>query len=152
MSTGPRRTLRLLPWTGIEAKPCFLITDGGGGRLSRLADIAEATQLDMSAQLLAHGEDLLPGATQTQLRFLAERLTEALRDVLRVAESRGEAHGDGPSDSFAPRDPPTASTPSAPSPPAPATRTSTPFEPWLRAPSCSSACYPPDLLPCAGAT
>jgi hypothetical protein len=59
------------------------------GRVSRLADIAEATQLDMGAQLLAHADDLLPDASETQLRFLAERLTEALRDILRVAESRG---------------------------------------------------------------
>ncbi|MEU3935039.1 hypothetical protein AB0E85_23860 [Streptomyces sp. NPDC029044] len=88
MGAGPRRTLRLLPWTGPEAKPCFLITDDEGGRLSRLADITEATQLDMGARLLAHAEDLLPDATEAQLRFLAECLTEALRDVLRVAESR----------------------------------------------------------------
>ncbi|GAA2764122.1 hypothetical protein GCM10010103_31630 [Streptomyces paradoxus] len=88
MSTGPRRTLRLLPWTGPEAKPCFLITDDAGGPLSRLADITEATKLDMGARLLTHAEDLLPDATEAQLRFLAERLTEALRDVLRVAESR----------------------------------------------------------------
>ncbi|WP_033310102.1 hypothetical protein RFN58_23155 [Streptomyces iakyrus] len=88
MSAGPRRTLRLLPWTGPDAKPCFLITDDDGGRLSRLADLTEATRLDMGARLLAHAEDLLPDATEAQLRFLAERLTEALRDVLRVAESR----------------------------------------------------------------
>ncbi|MGX1562511.1 hypothetical protein [Streptomyces sp. NPDC055506] len=49
----------------------------------------------MGAQLLAHAEDLLPNATDTQLRFLAERLTEALRDILRVAESRGWTSGDG---------------------------------------------------------
>ncbi|MFI8889150.1 hypothetical protein [Streptomyces paradoxus] len=88
MSAGLPRTLRLLPWTGPEAKPCFLITDDDGGRLSRLADLTEATQLDMGAQLLAHAEDLLPDATEAQLRFLAERLTEALRDILRVVESR----------------------------------------------------------------
>jgi hypothetical protein len=71
---------------------CFLITDDGGGRVSRLADITEATQLDMGAQLLAHADDLLPDATETQLRFLAERLAEALRDILRVAESRGQRY------------------------------------------------------------
>jgi hypothetical protein len=38
--------------------------------------------------LLAHADDMLPDATETQLRFLAERLTEALRDILRVVESR----------------------------------------------------------------
>ncbi|MFF5982961.1 hypothetical protein ACFY78_29335 [Streptomyces olindensis] len=88
MDTTPRYTLRLLPWTGPEAKQCFLITDDGGGRVSRLADVTEATQLDMGARLLAHADELLPDATEAQLRFLAERLTEALRDVLRVAESR----------------------------------------------------------------
>jgi hypothetical protein len=94
MDTGPRRTLRLLPWTGSEAKPCFLITDDGGGRVSRLADVTEAVQLDMGARFLAHADDLLPGATEAQLRFLAERLTEALRDILRVAESRGRRPGE----------------------------------------------------------
>ncbi|KDN75484.1 hypothetical protein DF19_23980 [Streptomyces olindensis] len=92
MDTTPRRTLRLLPWTGPEAKPCFLITDGGG-RVSRLADVTEVTQLDMGTRLLAHADELLPDATESQLRFLAERLTEALRDVLRVAESRGRRNG-----------------------------------------------------------
>ncbi|MFF9032209.1 hypothetical protein [Streptomyces iakyrus] len=82
------RAARLLPWSGDEGKSSYLITDARGGRLSRLADIAEATQLDMGAQLLAHAEDMLPDATETQLRFLAERLAEALRDVLRVVESR----------------------------------------------------------------
>ncbi|WP_342751767.1 hypothetical protein [Streptomyces cahuitamycinicus] len=81
--------MRLLPWSGPEGKASYLITDGRGGRLSRLADVIEATQIDMGAQLLAHAEDLLPDATEVQLRFLAERLTEALRDILRVAESRG---------------------------------------------------------------
>nr|WP_086561786.1 hypothetical protein [Streptomyces africanus] len=84
----PRRRLRLLPWTGPEDKPCFLITDGDGGRVSRLADIAEEVQLEMGARLLAHAEDMLTNATEAQLRFLAERLTEALRDSLRIAESR----------------------------------------------------------------
>ncbi|MGW0469733.1 hypothetical protein [Streptomyces coeruleorubidus] len=92
MNTGPRRTLRLLPWSSPEAKPCYLITDDGGGRVSRLADIIEATQLDMGAQLLAHADDLLPDATEAQLRFLAERLVEALRDILRVAEGRGQRY------------------------------------------------------------
>ncbi|WP_435284343.1 hypothetical protein [Streptomyces koelreuteriae] len=99
MSGRPHRTLRLLPWTSPEAKPCFLITDEGGGPVSRLADIREATQLDMADRLLAHADDLLPTATEAQLRFLAERLAEALRDILRVAESRGRTtFGDGSSE------------------------------------------------------
>ncbi|MFI9754195.1 hypothetical protein [Streptomyces collinus] len=83
------REARLLPWSGPEGKSSYLITDDRGGRLSRLADMTEATQLDMGARLLAHAEEMLPNATETQLSFLAERLTEALRDVLRVAQSRG---------------------------------------------------------------
>ncbi|BCL21881.1 hypothetical protein ACPCBX_33825 [Streptomyces tuirus] len=82
------REARLLPWSGPEGKASYLISDGRGGRLSRLADVAEATRLDMGVRLLAHAEDMLPDATETQLRFLAERLTEALRDILRVAENQ----------------------------------------------------------------
>ncbi|WP_308432213.1 hypothetical protein [Streptomyces massasporeus] len=66
--------------------------------MSRRADIEEEIQLDMGSQLFAHADDMLPTATETQVRFLAERLTEALRDILRVAESRGRRgrmSGDG---------------------------------------------------------
>ncbi|MFC8871551.1 hypothetical protein ACFUAC_28565 [Streptomyces sp. NPDC057148] len=86
--TEPREP-RLLPWSGPEGKPCYLITDDDGGPVSRLADTTEVTQLGMGAELLAHANDLLPRAPQGELRYLAERLTEALADVLRVAESRG---------------------------------------------------------------
>ncbi|MCI3240579.1 MULTISPECIES: hypothetical protein [Streptomyces] len=80
---------RLLPWAGEEGKPCYLISDDVGGPLSRLADATESIQLGMGAELLAHAGDLLPCAPPGELRFLAERLAEALRDALRVAESRG---------------------------------------------------------------
>ncbi|MEU9148983.1 hypothetical protein AB0D59_00155 [Streptomyces sp. NPDC048417] len=73
---------------GPDAKPCYLITDGRGGPVSRLADTVEGVQLDMAAQLLAHADDMLPNAPGGEVRFLAGCLTEALRDVLRVAESR----------------------------------------------------------------
>ncbi|MFE2461451.1 MULTISPECIES: hypothetical protein [unclassified Streptomyces] len=86
--TTPREP-RLLPWSGAEGKPCYLITDDGGGPVSRLADTTESTQLGMGAELLAHARDLLPRAPHGELRYLAERLTEALADALRVAESRG---------------------------------------------------------------
>ncbi|MFA3876575.1 hypothetical protein ABS735_23270 [Streptomyces sp. MMCC 100] len=73
-----------------------MITDDGGGPVSRLADTTESTQLGMAAELLAHAHALLPRtphpAPRTphgELRYLAERLTEALADALRVAESRG---------------------------------------------------------------
>ncbi|GAA2599446.1 MULTISPECIES: hypothetical protein [Streptomyces] len=87
--TAPREP-RLLPWSGPEGKPCYLITDDdGGGPVSRLADTTESTQLGMGAELLAHARVLLPRTPRGELRYLAERLTEALADALRVAESRG---------------------------------------------------------------
>jgi hypothetical protein len=80
---------RLLPWSGPEGKPCYLITDENGGPVSRLADATESIQLGMGDALLTHAGDLLPDAPPGELRYLAERLTEALRDALRIAESRG---------------------------------------------------------------
>ncbi|MFJ1669451.1 hypothetical protein ACIOK4_24210 [Streptomyces bottropensis] len=80
--------VRLLPWTGVEGKPCYLVSDGRGGPISRLADTTESIQLGMASELLAHARDMLPNALPGELRFLAARLTEALADALRVAESR----------------------------------------------------------------
>ncbi|MGX1549184.1 hypothetical protein [Streptomyces adustus] len=83
-------TPRLLPWTGAEGKRCYLLGDGTG-YLSRVADAMETMQLAMADELLAHAADMLTDhqATSAQLRFLSARLTEALRDVHRIAESRG---------------------------------------------------------------
>ncbi|MFJ9666921.1 hypothetical protein ACIRPP_20340 [Streptomyces sp. NPDC101219] len=82
--------VRLLPWTGEEGKPCYLITDGTG-RASRHADTVEETLLAMAADLLGHAADLLADrrTTPEQLRFLLARMREALTGVCRVAESRG---------------------------------------------------------------
>ncbi|MFE9440691.1 hypothetical protein ACFYO2_17095 [Streptomyces sp. NPDC006602] len=80
---------RLLPWTGAEGKPCYLVTDDDAGPVSRLADVTESIQLGMGTELLAHARDLLPNTPPGEVRYLAERLTEALRDSLRIAESRG---------------------------------------------------------------
>lgn len=88
----PHRTTRLLPWSGPEGKPCYLLADGsGGGYVSRVANQIESVQLGMGAELLGHAQELLgdPKAGAGELRFLTARLTEALRDALRVAESRG---------------------------------------------------------------
>jgi hypothetical protein len=55
------------------------------------ADTVEGLQLDMAAELLAHAADL-PADNRTfyvQLRFLGNWMTEALRDVVRIAHSRG---------------------------------------------------------------
>ncbi|CAL9530722.1 hypothetical protein SUDANB145_04016 [Streptomyces sp. enrichment culture] len=91
-ASAPRRVTRLLPWTGAEGKPCFLLTDEGeGGCLTRLADNIESVQLGMGNELLGHARALIddPETGPVELRYLSARLAESLTDVLRVAESRG---------------------------------------------------------------
>lgn len=73
-----------------EGKACYLVTDGEGGPVSRLAEATEAVQLGMGRELLAHAREMVADAPRGELRFLAERLGEALGDALRVAESRGQ--------------------------------------------------------------
>ncbi|MGW2770313.1 hypothetical protein [Streptomyces sp. NPDC001275] len=89
--TAPNE-LRLLPWSGPEGKPCYLSTDDRDGFMSRLADNIEAVQLGTAAELLEHAADALDDqdAAPEDLRRLTEELTRALRDVLRVATSRGD--------------------------------------------------------------
>ncbi|MEU9932641.1 hypothetical protein [Streptomyces anulatus] len=55
-----------------------------------MADDIESIQLDMADEFLGHASDLLDGseATAQQDRFLADRLTELLQQIVRVAESR----------------------------------------------------------------
>lgn len=86
----PLTPMRLLPWVGDDGRPCYVVGDGTG-YVSRRADEVEATQLAMATELLGHAADLLGDrrATAPQVRFLAGCLTRALRDVHRVAESRG---------------------------------------------------------------
>ncbi|MFF0008741.1 hypothetical protein ACFYQT_35635 [Streptomyces tibetensis] len=81
--------LRFLPPSGAEGKHSYLITDHHGGPVSRLADATEVIQLHMGQALVAHAIALLPDEQPGDLRYLAESLTEALRDALRIAESRG---------------------------------------------------------------
>ncbi|MEU1849204.1 hypothetical protein ABZ499_07925 [Streptomyces sp. NPDC019990] len=80
---------RLLPWTGAGGKRCYLITDNHGGPVSRLADVTEAVQLGMGNELVAHAHHMLLDTPPGELRHLAECLTGALEDALRIAESRG---------------------------------------------------------------
>ncbi|MEV8014982.1 hypothetical protein AB0O76_01180 [Streptomyces sp. NPDC086554] len=84
------RTTRLLPWTTPEGNPCYLVGDGTG-YVSHVADTIESVQLGMAGELLDHIHDLLdePKATHDQLRFAVARLSETLRDVKRIADSRG---------------------------------------------------------------
>lgn len=90
-----RNELRLLPWSGPEGKPCYLSTDDKGGYMSRLADNIEADQLDAAAALLANASATLDDqdANPEDLRRLTGELTETLRDVLRIATSRGHLLG-----------------------------------------------------------
>ncbi|WP_328561453.1 hypothetical protein [Streptomyces coelicoflavus] len=87
----PQNELRLLPWSGPDGKPCYLSTDDGGGYMSRLADNIEAVQLGMAAELVEDISAVLGNrdAGPEDLRRMLTELTGALRDVLRVATSRG---------------------------------------------------------------
>ncbi|MFF4367492.1 hypothetical protein [Streptomyces sp. NPDC001594] len=81
---------RLLPWVTGDGQPCYLVTDGQG-YLSRVADDMERVQLGVAVELLGHADDMLGdyGATGAQLRYLGRRMAESLRDVHRIAVSRG---------------------------------------------------------------
>ncbi|MET8023328.1 hypothetical protein AB0D78_08280 [Streptomyces avermitilis] len=83
--------LRLLPWSGPGGKPCYLSTDDRDGYMSRLADNIEAVQLGTANELLKQAAETLGDeqAGPEDVRLLAKDLTGALRDVLRVATSRG---------------------------------------------------------------
>ncbi|MFD9206800.1 hypothetical protein ACFVZM_11025 [Streptomyces sioyaensis] len=87
----PHNELRLLPWSGPEGNPCYLSTESSGGYLSRLADHTEAVQLEMAAELLEQAVEVLAddGTEPNELRLLAMDMSDALRDVRRVAISRG---------------------------------------------------------------
>ncbi|MFJ9349749.1 hypothetical protein [Streptomyces sp. NPDC101237] len=86
--------LRLLPWVGPEGKPCYLNTDDPEGFMSRLADHIESIQLGMASELLKQAHPVLDDETanREELSLLAAQLAGALRDVLRVATSRGSDH------------------------------------------------------------
>jgi hypothetical protein len=59
--------------------------------MSRLADNIEAVQLGTAAELLEQASETLDDqdGDREEMRLLAKELTGALRDVLRVATSRG---------------------------------------------------------------
>ncbi|MEU3981472.1 hypothetical protein AB0F77_15410 [Streptomyces sp. NPDC026672] len=88
----PPKELRLLPWSGPEGKPCYLSTDDRDGYMSRLADNVGSIQIGSAAQLLNLASDLLDDkkAGLDDMRRLTRELTCSLRDVLRIATSRGD--------------------------------------------------------------
>lgn len=83
--------LRLLPWSGPGDKPCYLSTDDSDGYMSRLADSIEAIQLGTANELLQEASETLDNKDTSldEMRCLVTELTGALRDVYRVAASRG---------------------------------------------------------------
>ncbi|MGW6318943.1 hypothetical protein [Streptomyces sp. NPDC055099] len=83
--------VRVLPWSTLEGNPCVLVGPGTGF-MARLADNIESVQLGMACDLLGHAADTLADHTATpeELRFVTARLTESLREVHRIAESRGD--------------------------------------------------------------
>ncbi|HLL37541.1 hypothetical protein [Streptomyces sp.] len=83
--------MRLLPWTGVDGKPCYLSSDDPHSPLSRLADDIEAAQLRSAAEVLAGARAVLGDAKagERAVRFALTRAAESLEDVLRVAVSRG---------------------------------------------------------------
>ncbi|MFD7548414.1 hypothetical protein [Streptomyces sp. NPDC059816] len=91
------RFVRLLPWSTEEGKPCFLVSDEGGaagdgrGGLRRIADEMERTQLGQAVTLLERAGCLVADerSGERELRFVVEQLCTSLREVSRVAESRG---------------------------------------------------------------
>ncbi|MFD3606722.1 hypothetical protein ACFWXA_01400 [Streptomyces atroolivaceus] len=91
------RAARLLPWTGLDDKPCYVLGDGSG-YVSRVADSVESIQLGMAVELLDHAVDMLDDrqVSAAQLRYVVARMAEALRDVLRIAEGRGARLGGAP--------------------------------------------------------
>ncbi|MEW1627228.1 hypothetical protein AB0387_07325 [Streptomyces sp. NPDC089173] len=83
--------LRLLPWSGPGGKPCYLSTDNPDGYMSRLADSIEAIQLGTASGLLEEASEALGNQDMSldEMRCLVAELTGALRDIFRVATSRG---------------------------------------------------------------
>ncbi|MFD7715435.1 hypothetical protein [Streptomyces sp. NPDC059814] len=87
----PPNELRLLPWSGPGDKPCYLSTDDPDGYMSRLADSVEAVQLDTASALLVDASEAAYNQETSldEMRCLVKELTGALRDIFRVATSRG---------------------------------------------------------------
>ncbi|WP_431043973.1 hypothetical protein ACQUSR_20155 [Streptomyces sp. P1-3] len=88
-----RPGLRLLPWNSPDGKPCYVspAPDGCDGFVSDMADNVEAIQLRIGEELLLHTRKMLddPCVPHREFRYASVRLSEALRDAVRIAHSRG---------------------------------------------------------------
>ncbi|MEU9473278.1 hypothetical protein AB0D78_43385 [Streptomyces avermitilis] len=89
--SAPPPGLRLLPWETDTGKPCFLSTNGTPGTLARIADDIEADQLRDGADVVQGAQAVLDDrkAGEYALRGALRAATQALGDVLRIADSRG---------------------------------------------------------------
>ncbi|MGW2589068.1 hypothetical protein ACWCXC_02200 [Streptomyces sp. NPDC001515] len=89
--------LRLLPWSGSGGKPCYLSTDDPDSYMSRLADNIEAIQLGAARELLDEASEALGDQDMSldDMQCLVGEMTGALRDILRVATSRGRLRATG---------------------------------------------------------
>lgn len=69
--------LRLLPWSGLADKPCYLSTDDPDGYMSRLADDIEAAQLGTASELMEEASEALDNQDTSldEMRCLARELT-----------------------------------------------------------------------------
>ncbi|MFI0904877.1 hypothetical protein ACH4TE_15230 [Streptomyces sioyaensis] len=84
---------RLLPWTRADGAPCYLSTDDPHSRLSQLADDVEEELLTAAETLLAESETKFAAPdpeADPQEQDRTAVLHAALRDVLRIAVSRGD--------------------------------------------------------------
>lgn len=82
--------LRRLPWDH-AGKPAYLRSDDPRSYMHTLADQIESVHIGTAHELSAHARELLSSnPSSRELRFALLRLREALDDVARVAESRGE--------------------------------------------------------------
>ncbi|OEV04018.1 hypothetical protein AN219_37550 [Streptomyces nanshensis] len=83
--------LRRLPWDTPSGNACYLSTDNPYGLLSTMADEVEAEMLRDGTKVLNGAKAVIsdPKAGEEALRRALKSATEALHDVLRVAESRG---------------------------------------------------------------
>ncbi|MER7999280.1 hypothetical protein [Streptomyces sp. NPDC095613] len=90
-------SLRLLPWTTPDGRPCYLSAAGPDSRMSRLADEVEEDLLASAEHLLADIKSppapaptsVPDDADPSELRRMVACLVDALRTTLRIAVSRG---------------------------------------------------------------
>ncbi|WP_069815122.1 hypothetical protein [Streptomyces sp. TP-A0874] len=87
---------RPLPFPTGDDKPAFLISDGGPDSLLSMAADGFESMLTMDARNVAQlaRETLEESATsETQVRWVAESLLQALDGVLRICDARGAVLG-----------------------------------------------------------